>query len=288
MNLYNKIKGKYAQCFKPGFKPAQMLGMSHDRKKMLRYYDGCKKIRRGIVRDRKQLISQLPQIDNSLRMTPQDGYTTFNGLDRLSNVKEVIQIAKEKLEEYQQEAKEKFEEYQRIRSQGDSATGGEPKRYLLMNVPLGSKNQQIDSPFIKLALDPTLLSIIANYIGMVPVIYTMELYYSAPNSFGGEPKGSQCYHLDHEDVWSSKVFLFIDDVDEALGRSRCFELLILKKCATRLRILGLSVIDIPMSQYITLFLRIKPFSLWGPLVRLQLWTLIDAFTLEAARKKSIG
>jgi hypothetical protein len=217
MNLYNKIKDKYVQCFKPGFKPAQLLGMNSDRIKMLRYYDGCKKIRSGVVRERKQLISQLPQIDNSLRIVPQDGYTTFNGLDYIKNVKEVIQKSKEIFEEYQEEAKEEFKEYQRIKSQGGATGSGEPKRYLLINVPLGDENLKLDSPFIKFALDPTLLSVIADYIGMVPVVYSMELYYSSPNCFDGEPKGSQCYHLDHEDAWSSKVFLFIDDVDEASG-----------------------------------------------------------------------
>src|SRR5204863_9870911 len=67
----------------------------------------------------------------------------------------------------------------------------------------------------RLATHPEVLRIISNYMGMVPTLYRINLLYS-PNDEEVE-LASQYFHLDPEDVIMTKIFVFVEDVDEDTG-----------------------------------------------------------------------
>jgi len=67
----------------------------------------------------------------------------------------------------------------------------------------------------RLATHPEVLRIISNYMGMVPILYRINLLYS-PNDEEVE-LSSQYFHLDPEDVIMTKIFVFVEDVDEDTG-----------------------------------------------------------------------
>ncbi|MGY8824558.1 MAG: hypothetical protein ACKVJG_11600 [Candidatus Latescibacterota bacterium] len=80
------------------------------------------------------------------------------------------------------------------------------KEYL-RNIPL-DEYMTSDSPFIKFALDPGLLSVVSRYLNTAPILQEIYMRYSPNEKMQG---GSQFYHLDKEDVRSVKVFVFIED-----------------------------------------------------------------------------
>ena len=73
----------------------------------------------------------------------------------------------------------------------------------------------LDNPLIKLALYPPLVQTVSNYLGMVPVLYKVSLFYSENESW--TDSSSQFYHRDHDDVTQVKAILFISDVTEDAG-----------------------------------------------------------------------
>jgi hypothetical protein len=74
----------------------------------------------------------------------------------------------------------------------------------------GAKN-----PFLKLALHPSILKMVSDYIGMLPVIENIMFWYS-PNAANID-NSSQLYHLDGQDTRTIQMFLYIDDVDPSNG-----------------------------------------------------------------------
>jgi hypothetical protein len=72
-----------------------------------------------------------------------------------------------------------------------------------------------NSAINRLAMHPEVLRIISNYMGMLPLLYRINILYS-PNNEVVE-QSSQFYHLDPEDVIMSKIFIFVEDVDADTG-----------------------------------------------------------------------
>ena len=72
-----------------------------------------------------------------------------------------------------------------------------------------------DNPILRLALHPKLIRIVSEYIGMIPVIENITLWYS-PNDHNVEGS-SQYYHLDGQDLRTVQVFIFLGDVTEDSG-----------------------------------------------------------------------
>lgn len=73
----------------------------------------------------------------------------------------------------------------------------------------------LDNPFLKLALNKELVSIASHYLGFVPILSNINLWYS-PND-GSIQKGSQLYHLDWADVKQCKLFIPLQEIDEETG-----------------------------------------------------------------------
>mgnify|MGYP003949814295 CR=1 FL=1 len=70
--------------------------------------------------------------------------------------------------------------------------------------------------FISMATSDDILAIVANYLGFIPVLSEIALWYSKPGNYGVE-KSSQLYHLDNADTSQVKVFVHLDDVLESGG-----------------------------------------------------------------------
>src|SRR5262245_33578719 len=69
------------------------------------------------------------------------------------------------------------------------------------------------SPFYNFAMNPDLLKVVSEYLGMLPVVQSILLTYSPNNKT--YPGTSQYYHLDAQDSRLMTARLCIEDVDEA-------------------------------------------------------------------------
>ena len=67
---------------------------------------------------------------------------------------------------------------------------------------------------IDLAVHDDILAAVSAYLGQVPRLYNLMLWWSAPNQ---TVKGSQLYHYDHRDSRQAKVFINLTDVTEESG-----------------------------------------------------------------------
>lgn len=84
----------------------------------------------------------------------------------------------------------------------------------LVTVPL-AQDADPNSPFVQLALHPSIIKMVGDYLGTLPVIENILFWYS-PNkeNFG---RSSQYYHFDAQDVRTLQMLLLIDDVDTETG-----------------------------------------------------------------------
>ncbi len=79
---------------------------------------------------------------------------------------------------------------------------------------LGQRLESHD-PILKLALHPSVVAAVSHYIGMVPVIENITIWYS-PNDRVLE-NSSQYYHLDGQDVRTVQLFVLLDRVTDENG-----------------------------------------------------------------------
>lgn len=79
---------------------------------------------------------------------------------------------------------------------------------------LGDKLEPHD-PILKFALHPSILAAVSHYIGMVPVIENITIWYS-PNDRALK-NSSQYYHLDGQDVRTVQLFVLLDPVTDQNG-----------------------------------------------------------------------
>ena len=79
-----------------------------------------------------------------------------------------------------------------------------------------SKNDFSPSdPIINLAMNDYFARAASSYLGIVPIIGQIQLWYSPNNGLCDE--GSQFFHLDYADVKQFKVFIMLDDIDDNTG-----------------------------------------------------------------------
>jgi hypothetical protein len=88
------------------------------------------------------------------------------------------------------------------------------KDHLTANL-LPGEAVSLDSSFMRLALDDEVLAAVSAYLGVVPVLNTVDVWHSRP--VGGEARSSQLFHLDGADVSQVKLFVHCTDVTEASG-----------------------------------------------------------------------
>ena len=73
----------------------------------------------------------------------------------------------------------------------------------------------IDSPYFRLALDERIVGPISAYLGVVPVLTEVDLWYSVHHQ--NAPKRSQLWHMDSDDTTLIKLWVHLSDVDSRSG-----------------------------------------------------------------------
>jgi hypothetical protein len=73
----------------------------------------------------------------------------------------------------------------------------------------------LDSPLLRLALRPDVIAAISSYLGMVPVIAHLNVYYSASGT--GEARSSQLFHCDADATRQIKIFVHCSSVGASNG-----------------------------------------------------------------------
>lgn len=77
----------------------------------------------------------------------------------------------------------------------------------------------VNDPFVRLALDPTVLNAVQRYLGMRPFLRDISLWWDRPTE--GPPKETQLWHEDGDDVLNVKMFVYFTNVT-ADGGPFCF------------------------------------------------------------------
>lgn len=90
----------------------------------------------------------------------------------------------------------------------------EGKHKYLLALPI-KHELTLDSPLVKLALHPAILSIVTQYIGVLPILNSVNILYSANQSI--HEHSSQYSHLDPEGVRQIKVFIYLNEVTNEAG-----------------------------------------------------------------------
>jgi hypothetical protein len=73
----------------------------------------------------------------------------------------------------------------------------------------------LETPLLRLALQPELVAMAAAYLGLVPVLQFANVFHSSAT--GAELVKSQLYHCDSDDVEQMKVFVLCETVTPAMG-----------------------------------------------------------------------
>lgn len=103
-------------------------------------------------------------------------------------------------------------EVQAILAEGSNADLG--KNYLVRLIDFSTPHAA-DSAMLRLALDERILSIVARYMGVRPILHGVAAWYNFP--VAQDASFSQLWHRDPEDVKTVKVFIYLDDVGPENG-----------------------------------------------------------------------
>ncbi|MEE2821873.1 MAG: hypothetical protein VYA53_02710 [Acidobacteriota bacterium] len=158
------------------------------------YFQFMKTVQSPIVMRRYRLREELLAQHNEFSIQSRQGFARY-APKNFPFLNDVLQEARESL---------KAHEIKQLVTQS--------KKPFLVKVPYDCT---LDSPFIQFATHPRVLAPIAEYLGIVPVLTSVILYYS-PNEMM-ESGRSQSYHLDETDKRVIKLWVFIEEVSEDTG-----------------------------------------------------------------------
>jgi hypothetical protein len=91
---------------------------------------------------------------------------------------------------------------------------GKGRKRFLINM-LDSATLDGEHPAVRLALRPDILASVVSYMGTVPVLSSVQVFYSGV--LEDEPISSQLYHCDADDTRQVKIFVLCSDVGHANG-----------------------------------------------------------------------
>jgi hypothetical protein len=94
------------------------------------------------------------------------------------------------------------------------ASADTAKTYLA-NRFVQSEEIDLDSVYLQFALSTEVLAPVTAYLGLVPVLYEFDVWYSMPQP--DAPQASQLWHLDHDDESQVKVWVHCSDVGPKSG-----------------------------------------------------------------------
>ena len=159
------------------------------------YFLISKILRKNILEDRAINNSNEVIIDNDM------GYHFDNSIflnkNFHSNLSKAVDYSNEKIDKYIKLNK----------------SNNNSKDYL--QSVLSKNDFEASDPIIKIAMDDYFVDMASNYLGMIPLIGQIHLWYSPNNS--QQDEGSQFFHLDYADIKQFKVFIMLDDIDDNSG-----------------------------------------------------------------------
>jgi hypothetical protein len=89
------------------------------------------------------------------------------------------------------------------------------KKEFLVTLVTPDQGHSSDSPLLRLALDNKLLEIVSLYFRLWPRLHSVAAWLNMPTD--SEPRASQLWHRDPEDLKLIKVFIYLNAVDEDCG-----------------------------------------------------------------------
>lgn len=93
--------------------------------------------------------------------------------------------------------------------------GGRKSKPYLVSQLVDPADIDLDSPYLRFALSDEILDAVSAYLGLVPVLYDFDIWYTVP--WDDAPKGSQEWHLDHDDLTQMKVWVYCGDTGPETG-----------------------------------------------------------------------
>jgi hypothetical protein len=88
------------------------------------------------------------------------------------------------------------------------------KKRFLVNI-LDPAALTLDSPAMQLALEPGILGAVSRYLGVVPLLTAVSVFFS--DALDRVPEGSQLFHCDGDEIRQLKLFVYCSDVDASSG-----------------------------------------------------------------------
>jgi hypothetical protein len=92
---------------------------------------------------------------------------------------------------------------------------GKKARSGFMVPMIDSARLTLDSPMLRLALRPDVVAAVASYLGMVPVIAYLQVFYSEAGA--DEARSSQLFHCDADATSQVKIFVLCSEVTRSNG-----------------------------------------------------------------------
>jgi hypothetical protein len=148
------------------------------------------------VRERKASMTDL--ITSNLRLSREKGYRVYNESDM--SFKWTAEVVGQSRDLLSHACKEDLSK----KSGGEMYTGLLPVKDITSN-----------SVYVKFALQKNIINKVSEYLGAVPVLAHVGVWYSPKTSKGDV--GSKLFHLDQADVRQVKVFVYCSDVSEDDG-----------------------------------------------------------------------
>ena len=77
--------------------------------------------------------------------------------------------------------------------------------------------KEAGSPYLRFALNPDVIEPISAYLGVVPIIFKFDVWYSPPATAEDSIRNAQLWHMDGDDLRQIKVWLHLNDIERASG-----------------------------------------------------------------------
>lgn len=151
-------------------------------------------LRAPLERQSRRLADEAVRRGSGLaRMSEEDGFSRFP-TDGLAGVGEAIPSLLELAEEWKDD---------------------ESRRMKRMPINILHADDLLEHrAFVDIAVHDEIIAAVTEYMGQVPRLYNLFLWWSPPNQ---SQQGSQLYHYDHRDSRQAKLFLNLNDVTEESG-----------------------------------------------------------------------
>jgi hypothetical protein len=140
-------------------------------------------------------------VDSSARSIPHDDGYSVSQPGSLPGADAIVSEVSARLEELGEER----------------LTSGKRKAGAMAKKLLPEEAFALDSPYMRFALSEAVVGPISAYLGVVPILNQIDIWYSAASDSPSEPRSSQLWHLDHADTTQVKVWVYCSDVGAESG-----------------------------------------------------------------------